>query len=479
MVNEHMVSRQDEPLLDCHSKSGVRTDKIKRLPPYLLYFVFLLILHASMDLTTGDTLGFQVMLDKHSFFDIMAIRYWTWSSRLLIEAVLIVVSRVPVLWVCLDILAFLAIFHCLNQLAQLVHAGDISRWAMLCLLLCYPYPTLSEAGWIPTTVNYIWPLACGLFAALVCAKVFLQKSDAPTPAVKVLAAVAAVFAANLEQVALVMWCLLVAALCYSLFVEKRPSWYLLLVWVLISAECLFIVTCPGNGARTLEGMNYWWPDVTHFLTPTSYDSLTVLDKLYLGFASAFDSYLYGYFSGTCYLAALFSMVLMMATLFKAKGVVLKCVSVAAFLILAGIPLLRIIPFDVLPWVFQRLVQYPQFGFSVSRIVVSSLEVIACFGIVLQLVFMTRVGDARYGNVLALIWILCLLSRVALGFTVSLFPSGYRIMLPLDIACIWLSSAIVGMQLRDKRCATACCLAVFCLVSMVNIASMFPQVTLWA
>ena len=473
------MSKQDKPSLDRHAELRAKVAGAKRLLPYLLYLVFLVILHASMDLTTGDTLDFQLMLDKHSFTDIMAIRYWTWSSLLLIEAVLVFVVRVPLLWACLDILAFLAIFHCLNLLAQLVHVGDASRWAMLCLLLCYPYPTLSEAGWIPTTVNYIWPLACGLFAGLVCAKVFLHNTDAPTPAVKALAALAAVFAANLEQVALVMWCLLVAALWYSLFVEKRLSWYLLLIWALISAECLFIVTCPGNGARTLDGIDYWWPDTTHFLTPTSYDSLTALDKLYLGFASAFDSYLYGYYSGACYLAVLFSLVLMMVALFKAKGIALKCVSVAVFLILAGIPLLRIIPFDALPWVFQRLAQYPQFGISVSRIVVSALEVIACFGIVLQLVFMSKSGDGRYGKVFALIWVLCLLSRVALGFTVSLFPSGYRIMLPLDLACIWLSSVILGMRLHDKRFAAACCFVVFCAVAMVNMASMFPQVTLWA
>lgn len=448
--------------------------------PYVIYAIFLVVLHARMDLTTGDMQAFVSMLEEHSLLDVMSLRYWTWGSRLLIEAVLIYIVHAPLLWICLDIAAFLLILHYLGVLARRAGAHEHVRFFLLALLLCYPYPTLSEAGWIPTTVNYIWPLACCLFALSVFIEA-LDDTNASAVSVwrKVLAALAALFAANLEQLALVIWIFLAFILLRGFLREKLCSRYLLFVWGLISLECLVIVTCPGNMARTSEGADYWWPDPSHFLTPVTFDSLSAFDKFYLGFASAFDGYLYGYYSGPCFLAGLLTLILAARAFFEKESLWRKVVSTIALLVLLGVPLTRLCPPDYLPWFIQRITQYPLFGFSITRFGVSVLEAIACVGIALLLLGSRQRDEIPYGKYMAAVWIVCLLSRIALGFTVSLFGSGYRIMMPLDMACIWLASVYLSIYVRSRAYGWWIVMCVIVLVAVYSTTLTFSGVTLWA
>lgn len=445
---------------------------------YVSYLLFLIVLHLHMNLTTGDTQAFVTMLDEHSLFDVLLLRYETWGSRLLIEAVLIYVVRFKFLWACLDIVAFLAIFHYLGVLAIRMGADRGVRIPLLALLLCYPYPTLSEAGWIPTTVNYIWPLACGLFAISIVAQVL--DGDANNFKVSAwemtLAILASLFAANLEQIALVMWCLALVVLLAQLKTRK-VSWYLLLIWILISLECLFIVTCPGNHARTVEGIDYWWPDLTHFSEPVTYDTLSPFDKFYLGFASMFDGYLYGYYSGLCGLAALLSLAFVFATFQMKARVYLRILSIVVAAVFVGIPLARFLSIDAL----SRLTQYPLFGDSLRRAVVSALEMVACVGVTVLLGSKMQEECASSGQrkLFVAVWIICLLSRIALGFTVSLFGSGYRIMLPVDMACIWLTAVVCKLNMRSRSTGQVIFICILYLAAASNVMLMFPNVTLWA
>ena len=52
-------------------------------------FLVLLLAHALIRADFGDDLAYQNILDNQSMFDFLRERYYTWSSRVLIEAVML------------------------------------------------------------------------------------------------------------------------------------------------------------------------------------------------------------------------------------------------------------------------------------------------------------------------------------------------------------------------------------------------------
>ena len=80
-------------------------DVRKRLFPYLTLFAILLIWHLGLPVNTGDDIYFVNALEQSSALAFLMFRYMQWSSRLLIECVLIFVVRAPYVWRILDSLA--------------------------------------------------------------------------------------------------------------------------------------------------------------------------------------------------------------------------------------------------------------------------------------------------------------------------------------------------------------------------------------
>ncbi len=71
-----------------------------------------------------DDLFFANAARGESLWAFLARRYEGWTSRLLIEGLLVLLSRRPLLWAALDCLAFLLAGRCLLRLLSLDEAGE-------------------------------------------------------------------------------------------------------------------------------------------------------------------------------------------------------------------------------------------------------------------------------------------------------------------------------------------------------------------
>ncbi len=212
-------------------------------------------------------------LDAYTLKDYLTARYEVWSSRLLIEAVLVYVSRSIFWWKILDwafwvflAWAFVGLFpEEKRQTASCMVVG---------FLLLYPIWDLRTAGWIATSVNYTWPLAFGICSLHGTVRAFYGKR---TPAyLWIFYSLAALFGANMEQMCAV---LLAVNFCAAVrfVLEKKPLllyWGTILGLVISAAEILFIMTCPGNAARKNQEIINWMPN---------FKSYHVLDKVSMGF----------------------------------------------------------------------------------------------------------------------------------------------------------------------------------------------------
>ena len=229
--------------------------------------------HAVLSTNVGDDMVyFKTLLDGNSSLgEILAHRYETWSSRMVIEAVLIPLVHCPLLWKILDIVIFTSLPVLLGGLLGVTGCG---RWFVTGLVLLYPFADLASAGWIATTTNYLWPL----WGVLVIGMVLKQlRCGRKVPVWEATAALLACAYAGSQEQAAVLLLLLLGMEVLHYISEKRmkqPLLYALCGIDIISL--VYILSCPGNAIRSAQEMAGRMPEFADF---------TFAEKLYMGLAN--------------------------------------------------------------------------------------------------------------------------------------------------------------------------------------------------
>lgn len=251
-------------------------DVRKRLFPYLTLFAILLIWHLGLPVNTGDDIYFMNALEQSSALAFLMFRYMQWSSRLLIECVLIFVVRAPYVWRILDSLALTLIAVMTSAMFNEKKSPAID-WGSCVVVMLFPLLSLNEAGYVATTVNYIWPFAAGMLAMKVFQKAW--KGERISLTQWLCSWLCLIFACNMELTCAMLLGIEGVLLAYRLITDRKNrsgATYMVGSVVIAVAGCAFIFSCPGNALRyTLETQN-WFPE---------YPELSYLTRLEIGFAA--------------------------------------------------------------------------------------------------------------------------------------------------------------------------------------------------
>ena len=218
---------------------------------YLALFVFVMVLyHVAMKLNFGDEgRFFSKQLDNRSLFEYLSMRYNTWTSRMIIEALEVLLTRNMltrniVLWKVLDIGVWTLLAYSLYKLSH-----KTSLFVVLSLLLLYPLMDMASAGWLVGTLNYLWPMAFEMYSLIALDKISCGER---VPCWQIaLSLLAAVIGVNFEQSCAVHLGLLLVYTFYAVSRSNtRQFWLFLVHYVITFGMLLFIFTCPGNPNRS-------------------------------------------------------------------------------------------------------------------------------------------------------------------------------------------------------------------------------------
>lgn len=253
---------------------------------YIGLFLFMLAYHSFLDTQLNDDIWFSHSLDNRSLFEYLLWRYHTWSSRLLLETVLIFfVKGSPWLWRIFDSLVVVLLVYSLLELFSINNKyKGYEACIIIGLIGLYPFIELSSAGWVATTVNYLWPLAFGVYALIPIAKITKNKRisifDEATCILSLL------IACNAEQMAAILFCLYLFFFLFYLkkdmFKEKRQKYYCICNMIVSFLSLIFIITCPGNDNRKLVELHWF----------EGFESLSLVQKLAMGFVSTSSELFY-------------------------------------------------------------------------------------------------------------------------------------------------------------------------------------------
>ncbi len=255
------------------------TPRLSKWLPYIFLAIFFALIHLLIRTNYGDDLFFRHALDHKELVPWLADRYRTWSSRLLLETVLVLVLRLPaIFWVIFDIGFALLLYSGLRQM--LSHDKTLKDNILLALLLCtYPFFHMGSAGWVTTTVNYFWPLSLAAFASGGIAQ-WLRGEHIPWYRWPAYTA-AVVFGCNNELIAIMILAAGIAVLFYAAW--TKMALYVPLSGIALSMGSLaFALTAPGNGMRMAAETLNWMPDFPTF---------SLMDKLRIGIVSTVEHYL--------------------------------------------------------------------------------------------------------------------------------------------------------------------------------------------
>lgn len=137
---------------------------------------------------------------------------------------------------------------------------------------------MSSAGWVSTTLNYIWPF---IFVVLSFIPLYNNDIKRKTPIWQyIIYIILLIYSVNQEQMCMIVLWFNVLYLIYSLVNNKKLNIYNLVCILLSLASLLFIITCPGNQTRTMLYEQAVYPN---------FNKLNLFDKIYLGIIPTFEN----------------------------------------------------------------------------------------------------------------------------------------------------------------------------------------------
>lgn len=266
--------------------------------PFLVFFVVLLLIHWKIQPFVFDDATIRnvllstplVSFDSNNF---LVSRYFTWSSRTLIELnwgiFLLLPSKI---WKVIDSVIIVLIPFLLvkltvleNKFSSKKHLLINSFACILTLVFLVGYYFTLNPGWISGTINYIWPIFFALVHFYILKDYIFLKRNLTTINkilvyfVLILSLFEAVSNEQLMLIILAIYLFIILTCLYKKIKIKKIAFINL---ILIILNGIYIFVAPGNHARTVYSIKVILP---------SFASFSLIDKFYAGFSLFFNQIL--------------------------------------------------------------------------------------------------------------------------------------------------------------------------------------------
>lgn len=305
-----------------------------------------------------------------------------------------------------------------------------------------PLFSLYSAGWITTTVNYLWALTLGTVALRPIKRWFIGQKY--TPSEYIFCPLCVIFAANMEQMGAILFGVYLLCGIYFLVARRRWERFYVLMLGCILLSILFTLASPGNNIRYMAEAQRVFP---------TFQDLNLFQKLEMGFIECSHYYLAAGHEQVSYLFPMLTGILLMemASRRQRTGVYilqfLTALSPFAFYWVIGHLGKYLLYHNYLTrglniiGVLGLNRQLPGEGnFDAHLVGLQVITYLFCLGCVALTIFFLH-GKSRETILQLLILGTGFLSRVIMGFSPTLYASG-------DRTAIFASAAILIVTLRN-------------------------------
>lgn len=247
---------------------------------YILCFIIFMIVFLNKNFT-GDDLYFA-NINFNSFNEFASFVYSradTWEPRVISITLVCIFSHISI-W-CWRVFASILFVLLVCNFIEIYDLKGTDGYMAIGLALLIPLDIFCTAGWVTTIIYYFLPIVMSSYLIKLgkkfyCGERFSHKNF-------VLGTFACIFAADSEQINVFCMLMLISYIAYNLYKTNRlykfGLWQFFIFATIMAIKTMYF---RANALRNIAETKKWFPE---------YGTLSLFDKLYLGFDSTFN-YLY-------------------------------------------------------------------------------------------------------------------------------------------------------------------------------------------
>lgn len=400
--------------------------------PFVILAIGMIILHIIIKLNYGDDTNFSNILNKNELLPWIKYRYGAWTSRVVIESVMVTILNFsPIVWKVIEVAMIILLATSISKLFVKTNLRK-NNWIIVGFIFLYPFNDMSTAGWGTTTINYLWPLSLGVFSLRIVKKILNNNK------VKwfeyVCSSIALIFAANAEQMCAILLAVYGVATVY-LLLKRKVNFYMIAQTCLCLFSIMFILTCPGNVARQVSETAKYFPD---------FNTLSIFNKLEMGFSSTIAKFV---FEINIFFIIL-SLLIFTVTMIKHKN--------KRFRIISAVPLVCSIFLGVFAYAISKILPgVPNVVTSVTKYGTITKDNFHLIQSYIPIVLLTSIGicflvalyfcfeDKKKRILVVAIALLGLASRVVMGVSPTIWASNDRTFIYMYFSLIICAVMVYG------------------------------------
>ena len=280
-----------------------------------------------------------------------------------------------------------------------------------CVVLLTPIAVMSETGWLSTSNVYVLPAAVCMVSCIGVRDAFYHEKRSWI--IYILNGAVLYIGTAHEQLAALMFGLLLVLVVWKIVTEKKVNWILVLYLFIAAVQTYRSLTWPGNADRRYGEAIRFFPD---------FFSLDILDKIYLGYIETMKIVMTVYMVPLTILAVLAAVLIWIRyaeKLYRAISMI-----PVTIMLIYGIrpPFLSKISSDIVLYTLDEKININNFyNIQLSVGLFLSLVLVGCLLLCIYLAFGNTFESCFY--CFLLLGGFC--TRYIMGLSASLYASGSR------------------------------------------------------
>lgn len=378
----------------------------------------------------GDS-GYFGAVELDKLADFTAMRYQTWTSRNIIEAILVISCHFPMLFALANVFFCGVLYKSVYGVTKKKTDSRQLEFIVATSILASLIPAaLNSAGYIPTIINYLWPVSALTYVIYILKQLATRQKLLLRQ--YVFAVLAVIFGANSEQCAALLFGAVIVSLGYLIYLRKKKGFklpkFIFVLFTISIASLIHIATCPGNAQRIIIETEVHFPD---------FAKLGFFNKILLGFSDIVtDMFAVVH---PFYIAAL--LILGIAIIVAKKSIKNKLARIALALLsftLSGALLFEYYYHNATgDFLLTRIPHFAEHGDSLRYQLSMLAFVIVLVGYLIYCFYILGKKKLFPAAVLGVFLIAGVLSKVIIGFSPSIFDSAFRTTTSLYIALVFI------------------------------------------
>lgn len=381
----------------------------------------------------GDEYYYADILNQMSLEDFVKTYYTSWSARIILDVIAAVVLHFPFLvFKCINTFVIMSECVLIIKLAEIDKEQIFAKFSVCGLVCILPYHCFFDAGFAVTSIYYIWSFAAGMFAIYVCRE---ERKRGFSFIRTVLGMAAVLIACNMEQVAVIVFGILVL---YNLMVIKgrKINYSALAEMAIAVAGVLFTILAPGRQLRFESEVNHSFPE---------FHMLSFFQKTDMGLSTTLENVIYS--GDFIWMAIAILMIIVMVS--KRMPTIYHVIGIAPAICIIALGPLQAVVLQLYPGLGKIINAAGYYGIiDLNNFELRNKWIPLFFIVIFEVTFLLSVylcfKNKNKSILLAGLQVLGLASRIAMGFSPTVYSSGNRTFYPM-----WMAGVILGAFLVNE------------------------------